>query len=474
MDWVSEIPLVWRLPVVFLIGTFIGGQLNRGIYRLAWNPRHIGPWSPPDPAAPRRRSWSRLPIVGWLGMRDESPLHGRGYWVRPLLIELAVGVGFAWLYWWEMGGGLLPQLPNLTFPNAATLHAQYVAHVFLISLMMVATFIDFDEKTIPDEITVPGTLLGLMWAALAPTSLLPVVEQAFRDVGPSVGTLHIASPLVWPTTLDSPRGLICGIACFVGWCLAISPWVWITRRGLAKAVQFLMASLLRHPFTKWLALLAVVGSLAIAGVWWHGGFAWRSLLTALVGLAFGGGLIWSVRIVGSWALGQEAMGFGDVTLMAMVGSFVGWQAALMTFFLAPFAALIISVAQFVLTRRKDIAFGPYLCLGALGLIVGWARVWHGNAAPLFQTGWLIPGMVGVCLVLMGLMLGVWRQIRDRWLFPEEWEETSPESSSEPLAHEADVLQPQTTNESPIEGPMTAGADCPADLPVPPRKGEDAG
>src|SRR5210317_896869 len=31
-------------------------------------------------------------------------------------------------------------------------------------------------------------------------------------------------------------------------------------------------------------------------------------------MAFGGGLIWLVRIIGSRALAKEAMGFGDVTL----------------------------------------------------------------------------------------------------------------------------------------------------------------
>ena len=61
--------------------------------------------------------------------------------------------------------------------------------------------------------------------------------------------------------------------------------------------------------------------------------SWAALLTALVGLVAGGGIVWVVRLIGAVALRREAMGFGDVTLMAMVGAFVGWQASLIVFFM---------------------------------------------------------------------------------------------------------------------------------------------
>ena len=82
-------------------------------------------------------------------------------------------------------------------------------------------------------------------------------------------------------------------------------------------------------------------------------------------MAVGGVAVWLVRIVGSLALGQEAMGFGDVTLMGMIGAFLGWQPALLVFFLAPFTGVLIAVSQWLLTGRKDIAYGPFLCLAAL-------------------------------------------------------------------------------------------------------------
>ena len=132
-------------------------------------------------------------------------------------------------------------------------------------------------------------------------------------------------------------------------------------------------------------------------------------------MCFGGGLIWGVRIVGGQALRVEAMGFGDVTLMAMIGAFLGWQAAFLIFFLAPFTALLIATAQWVLTGQRHIAFGPYLCFATLIVMLGWNAVWTEWASPMFSLGWFIPIMLVCCLVLMGGMLWLWRLVRDAFL-----------------------------------------------------------
>ena len=149
-------------------------------------------------------------------------------------------------------------------------------------------------------------------------------------------------------------------------------------------------------------------SVVVVVAWLIGGARWESLLSAIVGMCFGGGLIWLVRIVGGQALRVEAMGFGDVTLMAMIGAFLGWQAAFLIFFLAPFTAVLIAAAQRILTGERHIAFGPYLCLAALIVIVGWNAIWTQWANPMFSLGWFIPILFVCCLVLMGGLLWLWR------------------------------------------------------------------
>ena len=140
-----------------------------------------------------------------------------------------------------------------------------------------------------------------------------------------------------------------------------------------------------------------------------GGPGWEALLTALVGMAAAGGLIWAVRIIGAAALRREAMGFGDVTLMAMLGAFLGWQPCLVIFFLAPVAGLIIAILRLILFRDREIPYGPFLCLAALFVIVRWNAVW-GYAQGVFDLGWFVPLAVLCCLVLMALMLMTWRLI----------------------------------------------------------------
>ena len=406
MNLLLSIPMEARLAVLFVLGACIGGAVNLAIYRLAWFPRSISPWSRPDPSAPPRRFGDRLPIFGWLGLRREANLHGAGFWVRPMLLELLAGIGFAWLYWWEIGAaGLLPPgLAKPLWPDLLwTLHLEFASHCVLIALMLAASMIDLDEKIIPDAITIPGTLLGLLIAAAWPSSLLP-------DVAPPgfLVFLHLASPNDWPAWLNGWSFGV-GLGCWWLWCVALLPRSWYGQHGWRRAVQLCCARVVREPTTYRILRMALIGSLAIALVWFRGKAGWGGLLSALVGMAASGGLVWLVRIIGAAVLRREAMGFGDVTLMAMIGAYLGWQPCLVIFFLAPFAGLVVGVLRLILFRDKEIPYGPFLCLATLVLIVRWNAIWDYTQG-FFELGWFVPLLMLGCLVLMALMLGMWRLI----------------------------------------------------------------
>jgi leader peptidase (prepilin peptidase)/N-methyltransferase len=418
VDFLLNVPLVIRLAGLFVLGALFGGWINWAVYRLAWNQRSISPWSRPLPAAPPRKLTDRVPIFGWFGLRREVRLHGPRFWLRPLAVEVFSGVALATLYVWEAhDSARLWAPPGLELPPAEFLssqlslaeHLRFVSHAALMFLMLAASLIDLDEKTIPDGITVPGTLLGVTLAAVYPWSLLPAAH--FAGGHTQLEFLTLASPELWPSSLSGKDGLWLALACWTLWSFGLLPRRWNVRRGLRTAVRVFLHRLLAERLTYLLVAMWLVGAAGLAGLYpvlpeVH----WAGLLTALVGMMAGGGIIWCVRIIAGVVLRREAMGFGDVTLMAMIGAVVGWQATLMVFFVAPFFALLFAVGNWVLNREREVPYGPFLCLAAMTVIVEWPWFWD-NTAGLFSLGWIVPAMFGACLVLMGLMLWAYELLR---------------------------------------------------------------
>ncbi len=415
MNFILNIPLELRLAVLAIVGAALGSVANLAVYRLAWHRRSFSPWSAPLEKAPPRHWADRLPIGGWFGLRREASLHGAGFWIRPMLVEVVTAAGLAALYWWEVEQRALLR-PMIVPPTMLVLHVQFAVHAFLLTLMLAGSLIDVDEKTIPDGITVPGTLVGLVLAAAFPWALLPDVLRTALPMGvaaqPEWDLLRLTSPGLWPDWLDGfPHWALLAIAvgCWWGWCFALMPRTWYGRHGWCRAVGLSLARLRREGATYLAAALGALGAAPIALIWWFGGERWEGLLTALVGMAAGGGIIWAVRIIGTAVLHREAMGFGDVTLMAMIGAFLGWQACLIIFFLAPFAGLLVGVFSLVLHRESEIPYGPFLCLAAAFVMVRWCAVWLW-AEPLFMLGSILVAIFAVGLVLMAGLLWLWRAL----------------------------------------------------------------
>ena len=92
MNVLLDIPMPIRLACLFIAGTVVGCLINWAVYAMGWEMRPYSPWSSPHPKAQPRHWTDRLPMVGWWGLRRDAALHGSGYWVRPLLVELSAGL----------------------------------------------------------------------------------------------------------------------------------------------------------------------------------------------------------------------------------------------------------------------------------------------------------------------------------------------------------------------------------------------
>jgi leader peptidase (prepilin peptidase) / N-methyltransferase len=88
------------------------------------------------------------------------------------------------------------------------------------------------------------------------------------------------------------------------------------------------------------------------------------LAAAALGAALGFGGLWLVGTAGTWIFKEDAMGGGDIKMMAMVGAFVGWQGALLTVFLGAFIGSLIFLPLLLAGHKKLVPFGIFLSIGA--------------------------------------------------------------------------------------------------------------
>ena len=92
------------------------------------------------------------------------------------------------------------------------------------------------------------------------------------------------------------------------------------------------------------------------------------ITSSIIGFIAGGGSFYLIAVIGKAILKKDAMGGGDIKMMAMVGGLLGWKAIILTTFVGSLFGSIIGVALITIKGREwgsKIPFGPYLALGAL-------------------------------------------------------------------------------------------------------------
>ena len=86
-------------------------------------------------------------------------------------------------------------------------------------------------------------------------------------------------------------------------------------------------------------------------------------LQSALGAALGFGLLWVVAVMGEWVFKREAMGGGDIKMMAMVGAFLGPAGVPLTLFLGALLGTLVFLPISMKTE-KLVPFGIFLALGA--------------------------------------------------------------------------------------------------------------
>jgi leader peptidase (prepilin peptidase)/N-methyltransferase len=242
---------------LFILGAIVGSFLNVCIVRMPKEHSIVKPASHCVKCKHPLAWFDNIPLISFLLLAGKCRYCKAPFSFRYFLVELLTGITFVVFYLYF---GLTP----LLWP-----------YLFMAGCFIVATFVDFEHRIIPDEISVGGMFAGFVFSFLVPS-------------------MHVSA--------GGPSGLV---------------------------------------------------------------FHLQGLYHSILGALIGGGAIYAMGILGDFLFKKESMGGGDVKLLAMVGAFLGWKMAILTFFVAPFFGAVFGIIEKIRTKDSAIPYGPFLVLAAL-------------------------------------------------------------------------------------------------------------
>jgi prepilin signal peptidase PulO-like enzyme (type II secretory pathway) len=369
-DLALLVPHLVALVFAFAFGASAGSFINVVAWRMPLNMSIVSPPSRCPTCGYRLRWMDNLPVLGYLRLKGRCAACGIGIPVHYVLIEVCIGVMFAAVYavlflpkygsfwypvgqgWWD-AQGLARSTPAL------------IVVLFTLSSLAAMTLADARTFHIPLAIpTLASVVAFLGWlvqsGVAGPVSHpwpvdLPAWPLQAAGIGGLIGVL-ISAVLLKTGTLK-PSFADYDHYVKPGETFAQYPH---SRREVARELLFLSPA----------AALASAGYLASAWIlpWISGGGQhaplWlQSFGACAVGFVAGGAIIWVVRIAVTFVLDVEAMGLGDVHLMACVGAAFGWRAVVVGFIVAPFIGLAWWLANLARHAPMRVPFGPSLAIG---------------------------------------------------------------------------------------------------------------
>jgi len=338
--------------VVFVFGAIIGSFLNVCIHRM---PRGESIVNPPShcPHCNTRIRWrDNVPLISWPALRGKCRYCGAKITSRYFLVELLTAVLFlaVWLAY----------------------ERTWVAPVYwvLVAGLIIATFIDFEHYIIPNEITMGGAAAGFFLSLCVPalhggTNWLAAARES--AVGIAVGAVvmffiiemgklafgRLKIPLPAGTAVRIEPGKI-----KVG--EDETPFEEVFSRD-SDRILFRAATLTFGEQTLTDAQVSLSETKLRVGDQEHE-LAQVGPVNATTDLL---------------VLPREAMGMGDMKLMAGLGAFLGWKATLFCLMLSSVLGTVIALALVVLRKRElhgRIPYGPYIAAASLVWIFG-GREW---------------------------------------------------------------------------------------------------
>lgn len=146
---------------VFIFGLMIGSFLNVCIVRMPKNQSIVAPRSQCIHCNKMIPWYDNIPLISYLLLRGKCRYCSGKISIRYFIVEFITGAVFLLLY--VQFGMQLVLIPYLV----------------MLAGLIAATFIDFEHRIIPDEISLGGMVAGLLFSAIIPS--MHIIGADFGD-----------------------------------------------------------------------------------------------------------------------------------------------------------------------------------------------------------------------------------------------------------------------------------------------------
>jgi leader peptidase (prepilin peptidase)/N-methyltransferase len=331
----------------FVLGAVVGSFLNVCIYRMPLELSVNKPRRSFCPSCREQLKWHQnIPLLSWLFLRGRCANCGTRIAFRYFAVELLTALLFLAVW--------------LQFPWQIAL----VYWVF-VSLLIVGTFIDFEHFIIPDEVTIGGTIAGVLASFLVPA--LMSTDRRWTAVLTSALSAALGYAILW-VVLEAGKKVFGKKKIQLD---VPTPFSWTRKGDDADFVVGEETGLWSEYFSRETDVLILLCDEAVVDTRVVGKTELRFHYNrvTLDGEEISLDILEQISgVVRELQIPREAMGRGDLKFLAAIGAFLGWRAVLFSVFAGSLFGSLVGLGTLLIGRRvwsAKLPFGPYLAFGGL-------------------------------------------------------------------------------------------------------------